>query len=209
MKSKYIISIVTLISILLIILSNIAFAQLVVQDNQALELACDAQITETKTFIASSQEINTGLWCDDNAQLKLYECHSATCSKKALLLSANKVGGKLATITGYQVGTKYNYECLECPVAPTLKVQYETLSIKEGQRLQMSGSCIDSKGRIGSIEYKGWMKSSIRQTDFQDAGEYSVKVVCTDQNKLTTTKELIVSVQDVNRAPTVHAVLKQ
>ena len=207
-KSKIAIYI-TIISIFLIIVSGIVFATVQVESNQELVFDCQPQKTETKTFIASSSIIDTGLWCADNANLKLYECQDGTCSKKQYLLSANKVDGTLERITGYSVGTKYQYECFECPVAPTLSLDYSTLTISEGERIEITASCTDSKGRVGSIAFKGWMQGSIRQADFTDAGEYSVKVICEDQNAYSVTEELIVTVLDINRAPRVHAVLRE
>jgi hypothetical protein len=199
-----------LIVILILMFSNLTIAIPISKNHQDLELDCKAQILESKSFVAKTSEINIGLWCANNAYIRLYECSSpdATCQSPNYLLTANKVSGVLADISNFEVGNKYLYQCYECPVAPNLELDYQTLSIDEGERLELRASCVDNKGRVGSIKFTGWMKSNIKLTNFDDAGEYSSKVTCSDQNDLTTTEEIIVTVNDVNRAPKIHAVLK-
>lgn len=188
-------------------LVTVAAADLEVLSRQDARFNCEAMVVEEKTFIAQTEEIHVGLWCSETANVLLYECTDLDCLQKTYLNYASKIDGSLATVIGFDVGTRYNYECYECPVDPTLTLNYDSLTIQEGQNFELMASCTDSKGRIGSLQFDGWLKSNRKVTDYDDAGEYSARITCGDQNGLSVTEELIVTVEDVNRPPTVHAVL--
>tara|TARA_Y100000310_G_C20687305_1_gene819906 strand:- start:951 stop:1565 length:615 start_codon:yes stop_codon:yes gene_type:complete len=196
-------------TLILVLLVPGALAVLEVQSDQDATFDCEAMIVEEKSYIAKSSEIDVGLWCSETANVLLYDCNDLFCEDKTYLTFASKVDGSLATVTGFEVGTKYNYECYECPVAPTLTLEYDSLTIQETETFEVMASCIDSKGRVGSVEFNGWFKTNRKITGYDDAGEYSARITCGDQNGMTTTEELIVTVEDVNRPPTVHAVLKK
>ena len=184
-------------------------ADLQVESTQDARFDCDTGITEDKTFIARTALIHVGLWCSQTANVLIYTCDNALCETKTYQTFASKIDDSLATITGFEVGTKYNYECYECLVAPTLTIEYGSLTIEEGERFELTATCKDNKGRIGSLDFDGWMISSLKLTGYEDAGVHAVTVTCADQNGQIATEELVITVEDVNRPPTVHAVLRE
>ncbi len=198
---------VTALILALLIPSTIAALE--VQSDQVAHFDCDAMVIEQKTYIAKTSEISVGLWCSETANVLIYTCRDIYCEDKVYQTFASKVDGSLPTLIGFDVGQKYNYECYECPVAPTLTLDYESLTIEETDTFELMVSCVDSKGRIGSVGFEGWLKMNRKITGYDDAGEYSARVTCGDQNGMTSSKELIVTVIDINRPPTVHTVLKK
>ncbi len=200
---------IALVLLILTFLLPFGLAELEVEQMEEIALDCDVDVVEDKTYIARTELIHVGLWCADTAYIRMYECLDSTCEEKGYLATATKSNGDLAIVTGFDVGVKYNYECYECVVEPTLELEDTTIIVEEGERVELEASCVDSKGRVGSIDYSGWMISSLKLTGYEDAGEYSVRVTCTDQNGHDSTEEVIVTVEDINRPPTVHAVLKE
>ena len=195
--------------LIIVFTSTFGFANLEVLSTSEASFDCKPQVLEDKTFIARTSEIDIGLWCSDMANVLVYSCSDVHCSEKSYITYASKVRNILPTIIGFDVGTKYNYECLECPIYPTLSIEYESLVIKESERFELKATCVDSKGRIGSLQFVGWLSTSLKVTGFNDSGEYSARVICGDQNGLTVAEELIITVLDVNRPPTINAILKE
>lgn len=200
--------IVTLL-LTILIATPVVLANIEVLSTQDLSFDCDAMVVEEKNYLAKSNEIDVGLWCSENANVLLYECHDLNCEDKTYLTFGSKVNGILTKMVGFDVGARYNYECYECPVDPTLSLEYGSLTINEGETFELTVSCIDSKGRVGSLQFEGWLKTNHKITSYDDAGEYSTRITCEDQNGLSVTEELIVTVEDVNRPPVVHTVLRE
>lgn len=200
---------ILVVALILFLAIPSTLAVLEVQSSQDASFDCEAMVVEEKNYIAQTNEIDVGLWCSNNANVLMYECQDLDCEDKTYLTFGSKINGVLATITGFDVGQRYNYECYECPVAPTLELEYDSLTIEETETFELMATCVDSKGRIGALEFDGWLKTNRKVTDYDDAGEYSARITCGDQNGMTVTEELIVTVEDVNRPPTVHTVFKE
>lgn len=78
----------------------------------------------------------------------------------------------------------------------------DSISIKEGQTLKIVPEVKDPDGDKVTVTFSGWMDSDTYKTNFDDAGEHTVKVTASDgKNKVT--KEIKIIVEDVNRPPVI------
>ncbi len=88
---------------------------------------------------------------------------------------------------------------IECP-----DVQYA----KEGENFSLNCNIYDIEGDVITVQYEGWMNSPERFVDYDQAGNHTVVVRASDQNK-TSVKTITVVVEDVNRAPVIEGVPKE
>jgi hypothetical protein len=77
--------------------------------------------------------------------------------------------------------------------------------VDEGDLIDLDCEIIDQEGDEVTYEITGFMDDFTYQTDFEDAGRYTVVITATDGNK-ETTQDISIIVADVNRAPTFEAV---
>lgn len=84
---------------------------------------------------------------------------------------------------------------------PTIIVD-EPIVVSEGDTLDLEDfvTVNDPEGDETSVEYSGWMNSSTRELDYDDAGEYDVTITASD-GELTESTTVLVTVQNVNRPP--------
>lgn len=80
---------------------------------------------------------------------------------------------------------------IECP-----DIQYT----KEGTTFTLDCNIYDIEGDVVTVKYEGWMDSASKYVDYDEAGNHTVVIRASDQNK-TSVKTITVIVEDVNRAP--------
>ena len=85
---------------------------------------------------------------------------------------------------------------LECP---------EEIIVKEGETISLDCNIYDPEGEAVVVEYAGFMKSSKYETNFDDAGEYTVQIKARDKEKEAETT-VSIKVLDVNQAPELSGV---
>jgi nitrogen fixation protein FixH len=83
--------------------------------------------------------------------------------------------------------------------APVLTMA-STVEVDEGQTIRLEPEVSDTDGDTIKVTYTGFMTTSQRATDYNDAGEYSVTVTASD-GKTSVSKDVIVIVNNVNRPP--------
>ncbi len=83
--------------------------------------------------------------------------------------------------------------------APVLKVA--SITVNEGDKVDLKAACTDEDGDAVKIEYSGDKTTGTWTATYDDAGEYTIKVTCTDTNGAKDTKTVTVTVKDVNRKP--------
>ncbi len=88
--------------------------------------------------------------------------------------------------------------------APTIDAE-ETITVLEGEDVVIESTISDEDDDEISVEYSGWMTSTIYTTTYNDAGEHVVTISASD-GKHTTTKDVNVIVIHVNRAPILEEV---
>ncbi|MCX6708797.1 MAG: hypothetical protein NTW67_04095 [Candidatus Woesearchaeota archaeon] len=83
--------------------------------------------------------------------------------------------------------------------APVIELE-EPVETEEGQTVTLNPTITDPDGDEITVTYSGWMNSTTRELSYEDSGNHKVIITATD-GKATATKELIVAVKNVNRAP--------
>jgi len=82
--------------------------------------------------------------------------------------------------------------------APTIEA--EDVSVEEGETIELAVEVNDEDGDDVSVEFSGFMDSDTRETTADDIGTHTVTITATDGFE-TTTREITVTVTDVNHAP--------
>jgi hypothetical protein len=82
---------------------------------------------------------------------------------------------------------------------PVLKT-IPDITVKEGETIVLPISATDREGDPLTTTISGWMTSATYKTTYDDAGEYSVKVIVSD-GVYTATQVVHITVVDVNRPP--------
>jgi hypothetical protein len=76
----------------------------------------------------------------------------------------------------------------------------DTLDFNEGDMIVLNPQITDPENATVFVTYSGWMNSKMYQTTYGDAGEHKETITANDGiDKVT--KELTISVKDVNRVP--------
>jgi nitrogen fixation protein FixH len=83
--------------------------------------------------------------------------------------------------------------------APVLKMA-GTVEVDEGQTIRLEPEVSDTDGDTIKVTYTGYMTTSQRATNYDDAGEFSVTVTASD-GKESVSKDVVVIVNNVNRPP--------
>lgn len=74
------------------------------------------------------------------------------------------------------------------------------ITVNEGETVKLSPVVTDPEGGEVTVTYSGWMLSSARETNYDDAGSHAVKVTATDGEE-ESEKSITVTVLNVNRQP--------
>ncbi len=83
----------------------------------------------------------------------------------------------------------------------------DTLTFKEGDLIKLNPDIYDEDKDEVVVTYSGWMNSSIYQSNYDDAGEYKVKIKADDSHTIVT-KDINIVVKDVNRKPVLELLNK-
>jgi hypothetical protein len=81
------------------------------------------------------------------------------------------------------------------------------VTIYEGEKVTLKPTVRDADGDKVTVKYSGWMTSDTKQTDYDDAGEYDVKITVSDGTD-TATEDVHVTVLNRNRPPVITALQK-
>jgi hypothetical protein len=108
-----------------------------------------------------------------------------------------------AIITASDGANEINQEVriivVELNKAPVLE-RIADMVAKEGETIELSPKTLDPEGETLTITYSGWMTSNMKELDYDDAGEYIVRVTVSDGSK-EVYQDVKVTVEDMNRAP--------
>lgn len=85
--------------------------------------------------------------------------------------------------------------------APTIEIA-DTIKVKEGETIKLTPIIKDEDNDSLTITYSGWMATAEKKTTYEDAGTYLVTIKASD-GKATTTKDVKIIVENVNRAPVI------
>lgn len=88
---------------------------------------------------------------------------------------------------------------IECP---------EEVIVKEGDIINLECNIYDPEADSVIVEYSGFMKTSIYETTFEDAGEYTVQIKARDKEK-ETEATVKIKILDTNRVPEIKGVPDQ
>lgn len=83
--------------------------------------------------------------------------------------------------------------------APELTV--DDVTVEEGELAQLAPQCTDPDGDGVTLTFEGDLTRPVWQTTFEDAGTYTTTVTCIDTQNASVSKEVTVTVEDVNMAP--------
>jgi len=89
--------------------------------------------------------------------------------------------------------------------APVLE-KMSDMTIKEGETLKLSPKALDPEGKTLTFTYSGWMTSDTKQLNYNEAGDYIVRVTVSDGKK-EASQDVKITVEDVNRAPTFEKII--
>lgn len=84
--------------------------------------------------------------------------------------------------------------------APVIELSSTDISVNEGETVTLNPTVTDSDGDEVTVAYSSWMETASYKTTYNDAGDHKVTITASD-GELSSTKEVTVSVNDVNRAP--------
>lgn len=83
---------------------------------------------------------------------------------------------------------------------PLLELENANINVNEGEEVVIVYTVVDPDGDKVTISFQGWMTASRYTTGFDDEGEHNVQVIATDGFN-TVTKEIVITVNNVNRPP--------
>lgn len=86
---------------------------------------------------------------------------------------------------------------------PTIECEDE-IDVEESETVELDCNIFDVDGDVVLVAYDGWMKAETKDTDFGDAGTYTVIVKAKDQEG-ESTKEITINVLKKNRAPVIES----
>jgi hypothetical protein len=90
---------------------------------------------------------------------------------------------------------------------PVIELQ-EPVETMEGQTLVLTPTITDPEGNNITVTYAGWMDSNTKEIGYEENGLHKV-VITADDGKAKTTREIIISVKNANRAPELADVAPQ
>lgn len=83
---------------------------------------------------------------------------------------------------------------------PELTIANSNIHVREGDVVRIQASSQDKDGDNVTIQIRGWMDNLTKKTDYNDAGTHKVFITASD-GKDSVSKEVLVEVENVNRAP--------
>jgi len=113
------------------------------------------------------------------------------------------VGEHLVTITasdGTNVVSQQILIVVKSKNKPPVIELEEPIETKEGELLELMPDITDPEGDELNVTYSGWMTNSTKEVGFDEGGLHKVIITASDA-KSTTSREIIVAVQNVNRGP--------
>lgn len=88
---------------------------------------------------------------------------------------------------------------------PEILLASKEMTVNEGEPVVIDAKVSDADGDEVTLTYDGWMLSSSMSTDYDDAGTHEVELRASD-GTVTTTERVLITVKNVNRAPTVNLI---
>jgi len=201
-----------LVSLLIIITASLVLATPVLETGKIApeSFKCHDYQAAEKYFYPDSTQIRVGLVCSKDAKVVLYECLDSSCENKDLVDTGYKIDGKFPFFTGFFASLRYYYQCLECTdmnlnSAPEI-ISRNQISAREGQSINLNAQCTDKEGDETTLTYSGWLESNMKTTTYTDAGEHEATLTCTDEWDQQTSRQIKISIIDVNRPPQIISV---
>jgi len=87
---------------------------------------------------------------------------------------------------------------------PPVIQRIQDISVKEGEPVTIEPVIIDPDGDSFTVGYSGWMTSNTKATGYDDAGSYIVTVTATDNKGASSSVDVKIIVENVNRPPEVE-----
>ncbi len=87
---------------------------------------------------------------------------------------------------------------------PPVLTAPESITVREGEVVRLDVTATDPEGSRVSMTYSGWMTANTQNTDYDDAGIYTVVVTASD-GALSTVKNVTINVVNTNRPPVIGA----
>lgn len=84
----------------------------------------------------------------------------------------------------------------------------EPVTAQEGTTFTIQPTVTDLEGDEVTITYSGWMTSATREIGYDESGNHKI-VITAEDGKSKSTKEVIISVENVNRAPEFSSITPQ
>lgn len=82
----------------------------------------------------------------------------------------------------------------------------EDLTVNEGEAIELKAKATDADGDNVTLSYSGFMTGAKYTATYTDAGKHEVTITAAD-GKATVTKTITITVNNVNRAPTIDTLL--
>jgi len=89
-------------------------------------------------------------------------------------------------------------------IAPVL-AEIDDIVVFEGETVTIEAEASDEDEDELTITYSGWMTSNTKETDYDDAGNYTVTVKVTDGTE-TVSQDVAITVNNKNRAPVIGSI---
>ncbi len=113
------------------------------------------------------------------------------------------VGVKMITVTAsdgfLETSVRFNLTVEQQNSAPTIQIQ-SPINVRENDLVVLTPVVQDADGDPVTVTYSGWMTTSTKQTGFSDQGTHVVTITASD-GKTSSTADVTINVQDVNRPP--------
>jgi hypothetical protein len=77
------------------------------------------------------------------------------------------------------------------------------LTVYEGDTITLKPKITDIDGDETTVAYSGWMDSATKETGYDDAGEYDVRITATDPSGAVATEDVHITVLNRNRPPVI------
>lgn len=160
--------------------------------------------------VKEGEELTLKPICTDEDGDKLTITYSGDMSTDSWTPSYNDAGEYNVTVSctdGFDTvknDIKVTVENVNRP--PVLKLK-KNIVVDEGETVFLTPDCTDPEGENVTLLYSGDMTSSIWKTGYDDAGEYTATVTCQNKEGLKSTGTTNIKVRNVNRPPSITAVL--
>jgi hypothetical protein len=86
--------------------------------------------------------------------------------------------------------------------APSIASMRE-VTVYEGDTIKLQPRVSDADGDKVTVKYSGWMTSSTKKTDYDDAGKYEATITATDPSGAKDTEKVSITVLNRNRPPVI------